>query len=60
MLSLDKEHLEDLLEWIDGTQKYEKDLLDKTEQYDEIIIFGAGIGGSQTYELLQKHGQEHL
>ncbi len=59
MLSLDKEHLEDLLEWIDGTQKYEKDLLDKTEQYDEIIIFGAGIGGSQTYELLQKHGQEN-
>ncbi len=51
------EHLEDLLEWIDGTEKYEKDLLKKTDTYNEIIIFGAGIGGKKTLEILKKHNE---
>lgn len=49
------EHLEDLLEWIDGTEKYEKDLLKKTDTYNEIIIFGAGIGGKKTFEIGRAH-----
>ena len=51
------ECLQDLLEWTDGTEKYEKDLLKKTGAYNEIIIFGAGIGGRQTLEILKKHNE---
>lgn len=58
MSNLRKEYLKNQLEWIDGTWKYKKELLDKVRQYEEIIIFGAGIGGGQTYELLQRYGYE--
>lgn len=47
--------LETLLEWKDGTKVYEKQLLDKAAEYKEIVIFGAGIGGKQTYELLMEN-----
>lgn len=51
---MQEQKLQDYLEWTDGTEVYEKELLDKTEGYDDIVIFGAGIGGRMTLELLEK------
>lgn len=50
------EKLEELLDWHDGTEDFERRMLDNLSNYDEIIIFGAGIGGRQTYELLKSKG----
>lgn len=52
------EKLQDLLEWTDGTEEYEKNFLDKISLFEDIIIFGAGIGGQQTYYFLKKKGYE--
>lgn len=54
-----KSLLRDELDWTDGTYAFERDMLKKAEAYREIIIFGAGIGGMTTYELLKKYGQDH-
>ena len=48
--------LSDVLEWTDGTKKYTERLLSKADGYENIIIFGAGIGGKQTYDLLGQYG----
>lgn len=48
--------LHDLLDWSDGTALYERNLLEKVLEYEMVVIFGAGIGGKMTYELLEKHG----
>lgn len=53
-----KNRLRDELDWTDGTRTFERDMLKKAEAYGEIIIFGAGIGGMTTYELLKKYGQD--
>ena len=45
--------LQELLDWSDGSEEYEGNLLEKVDSYHEIIIFGAGIGGRQTLELLK-------
>lgn len=52
--------LRDLLIWDDGTDKYERELIDKVSEYGRVIIFGAGIGGRKTLELLNKHGMGEL
>lgn len=49
---MEKKSLRELLEWEDGTATYERDLLDKVSGYEEVVIFGAGIGGKMTCELL--------
>lgn len=46
--------LRDMIEWIDGTDKYIEQLLEKVELYKKIVIFGAGIGGMETLYLLQQ------
>ena len=53
-----KEKLQDLLEWVDGTEGYIRDLLQKVSGYGSVIIFGAGIGGKRTMELLKNNGYE--
>lgn len=50
--------LRDLLEWSNGTKQYIENLLKKVSDYKEIIIFGAGIGGKQTVELLKMYGMQ--
>ena len=50
--------LQELLDWSDGSEVYEGNLLEKVDSYHEIIIFGAGIGGRQTLELLRAHNEE--
>ena len=45
--------LREYLEWTDGSNKYTEQLLKKTESYKEIIIFGAGIGGIKTFNILE-------
>ncbi|MBP3458852.1 MAG: FkbM family methyltransferase [Lachnospiraceae bacterium] len=52
-----KSRLKDELEWVDGTSTFENDLLEKVKTYNEVIIFGAGIGGRMTCDLLEEHGQ---
>lgn len=49
---------EELLEWVDGTLAYESDFMKKIRLYNKIIIFGAGIGGKKTHELMEKNGQD--
>ncbi len=50
-----EEPLRDILDWTDGTKEYENNLLMKACAFQEIVIFGAGIGGKMTLELLRKH-----
>lgn len=48
--------LETLLFWDDGTEEYKRKLFRKIEAYESIIIFGAGIGGKITLDLLLGKG----
>lgn len=48
--------LETLLLWDDGTEEYKRKLFRKIEAYESIIIFGAGIGGKITLDLLLGKG----
>ena len=50
------DRLSDVLEWTDRTKEYTGRLLNKAAGYEDIIIFGAGIGGKQTYDLLGQYG----
>lgn len=52
---MQKKSLQDLLEWSDGTATYERNLLNKVSDYEEVVIFGAGIGGKMTCDLLEKY-----
>lgn len=52
-------NLEDFLVWSDGTIEFRNNLINKIAEYSEIIIFGAGIGGKQTLELLKTLGYEN-
>lgn len=52
-------NLEAILEWNDGATEYEKCLLQKASEYEGIIIFGAGIGGKMTLDLLDENGLRH-
>ena len=45
-----KVKLQDLLEWVDGTEGYIRDFLQKVSGYESVIIFGAGIGGKRRSE----------
>lgn len=47
--------MRDLLDWSDRTKEFLSGLLEKVDDYDSVVIFGAGIGGKQTYELLKEH-----
>lgn len=46
--------LSDFIDWVDGTYNYEKELIDRVALYNEIVIFGAGIGGAETLKLLSE------
>ena len=48
--------LRDILDWNDKTREYIDEMLAKAAKYRQIVIFGAGIGGKQTFELLEQHG----
>ena len=52
---MQEKKLRDLLDWTDRTKEFLSELLEKVDGYDSIVIFGAGIGGKQTYELLREH-----
>ncbi len=51
--------LENILDWTDGTTAFKDTLLEKAEKYQQILIFGAGIGGKMVYDFLSEHSQEH-
>ncbi len=54
------EKLRDIIEWNEEDGLYEKNLIEKVSQYERIVIFGAGIGGHKTLELLKKYGFENI
>lgn len=51
---MESENLAELIEWSDGTEECLGRLKKKVSAYEDIVIFGAGIGGRETLELLQK------
>ena len=53
---MESENLAELIEWSDGTEECLGRLKAKLTAYEEIVIFGAGIGGRETLELLQRMG----
>ncbi len=50
--------LEQMLDWTDGTESMKLDLINKTKNYNDIVIFGAGIGGMETYNFLKECGYD--
>ena len=53
-----KESLSELLEKEDGTEKMINDCLEFIKKADEVVIFGAGVGGDALYNLLKKRHLE--
>lgn len=48
--------LEEILDWNDETEKLRETLINKVNSVKEVVIFGAGIGGEQTFKILEKAG----
>ena len=53
---MESENLAELIVWSDGTEECLGRLKKKVSAYEDIVIFGAGIGGRETLELLQRMG----
>ena len=48
--------LEEELDWNENTSSYISDLIKSVKECNQIVIFGAGIGGKITYSILSDHG----